>query len=175
MNIYKSTGILSGILLGLIICFIVFKFANNNHKVRTEYDERQRVIRNKGYKIAFYTALILNTIMLALYYGDLPLPLDPYMANAAVIFISCTVLACYTIWNDAYWGLNNNRRRYFIILAATVLLNAFPVFMTAIHGGLIENGKLSAVFINLLVLVMLAVIGIVMLVRARLDRNEDME
>ena len=51
----------------------------------------------------------------------------------------------------------------------------FPVVMTAVHGGLIENGKFSAVFINLLVLVMLAVIGIVMLVRARLDRNEDME
>ena len=175
MNIYKSTGILSGILLGLIICFIVFKFANNNHKAKTEYDERQQAVRNKGYKAAFYTSMILEAVLLVLYFGDIPLPLDPYMANAAVIFISCTVLACYTIWNDAYWGLNNNRRRYFIILAATVLLNAFPVVMTAIHGGLIENGKLSAVFINLLVLVMLAVIGIVMLVRARLDRNEDME
>ena len=112
MNIYKSSGIAMGIALGLVICFIIFKYANNNHKVRTEYDERQRVIRNKGYKIAFYTALILN---------------------------------------------------------------AFPVVMTAIHGGLLENGKLSPVFINLLALVMLAAMGIVMVIRDRMDRNEEKE
>ena len=175
MNIYKSSGIAMGIALGLVICFIIFKYANNNHKVRTEYDERQQVIRNKGYKIAFYTALILNAIMLVLYYGNLPLPLDPYMAHAAVIFISCTVLGCYSIWNGAYWGLNNDRRKYLIVLAATVILNAFPVVMTAIHGGLLENGKLSPVFINLLALVMLASMGIVMVIRARMDRNEEKE
>ena len=159
----------------LIICIIVFKYANKDHNVKTAYDERQQEVRGRGYRVAFYTAMILEAVMLILYYGNLPLPADPYMAHAAVIFLSCTVLACYMIWNGAYWGLNNDRRRYYIILAATVVLNAFPVVMTAVHGRLLEYGKLSSVFINLLALVMLAAIGIVMLIRDNLDRNEEKE
>ena len=85
------------------------------------------------------------------------------------------VLACYTIWHDAYWGLNNDRRKYYYTLGVTVFLNAIPVVMTAVNGELIENGKLSPAFVNLLVLVMLAVIGIVMLVRDRMDRNAEKE
>ena len=175
MNIYKSIGIASGIVLGLIICIIVFKYANKDHNVKTAYDERQQEVRGRGYRAAFYTAMILEAVMLILYYGDLPLPADPYMAHAAVIFISCTVLGCYVIWNGAYWGLNNDRRRYYIVLAVTVILNALPVIMTVAHGGLLEDGKLSPVIINLLALVMLAAMGIVMLVRDRLDRNGEKE
>ncbi len=175
MNIFKSTGMLSGTVLGLIICFIIFKAANKDHKARTEYDERQQGIRGRGYRVAFYTAMILEALMLALDFGGLSLPFEPYQADAAVIFISCTVLACYVIWHGAYWGLNNDRGRYYITLGAAVLLNAFPVVMTAVRGGLTENGKLSPVFLNLLALAMLAVIGIVMLIRARLDRNAETE
>lgn len=175
MNNYKLIGIVSGIMLGLIICFIVFKFSNNNHKVKTEYDERQQEIRGRGYRIAFYTAIILEALFLVLDYGSLALPADPYLTHAAVIFISCTVLGCHAIWNGAYWGLNNNRKCYFIVLGATVVLNALPVIMTATHEGLMENGKLSPVIMNLLALVMLASLGIVMLVRDRLDRNEEKE
>ncbi|MBQ6509226.1 MAG: hypothetical protein IJI07_07120 [Flexilinea sp.] len=175
MNIYKSIGIASGIVFGLIICFIVFKFANKDHKAKTAYDERQQVIRGRGYRVAFYTAMILEVIFLVLDYGNISLPVDPYLVHASVIFISCTVLGCHAIWNGAYWGLNNDRRRYYIVLAATVVLNAFPVIMTATHGELMENGKLSPVFINLLSLLMLAVLGIVMLIRDRLDRNEEKE
>lgn len=175
MNNYKLIGIVSGIMLGLVICFIVFKYSNNNHKAKTEYDERQQEIRGRGYRVAFYTAMILEAILLVLDYGNLSLPADPYLAHAAVIFISCTVLGCYAIWNGAYWGLNNDRKRYFIVLGVTVVLNALPVIMTATHGGLLENGKLSSVFINLLALVMLAVLGIVMLIRDNLDRNEEKE
>ena len=171
MNIFKSFGVVIGILIGLIICVFLFKYANKDHKAKTEYDERQKEIRGRAYRAAFYTAMILEAVMLVLYFGELPLPFDPYMAHAAVIFISCTVLACYAVWNGAYWGLNNDRRRYYYTLGVTVILNAIPVVMTAVNGGLIEDGKLSPAFINLLVLVMLAVIGIVMAVRNYLDRT----
>ena len=175
MNIFKSMGVVVGIVLGLIICVVFFKFANKDHKARSMYDERQQEVRGRGYKAAFYTAIILEAVMLILYFGEIPLPFDPYMSHAMVIFISCTVLACYTIWHDAYWGLNNDRRKYYYTLGVTVFLNAIPVVMTAVNGELIENGKLSSVFVNLLVLVMLAVIGIVMLVRDRMDRNAEKE
>ena len=175
MNIYKSAGVVFGIIIGLIICVIIFKVANKDHKVKSEYDERQQEIRGKGYQTAFYTAMILEAVMLVLQIGNLPLPFEPYQAHAAVIFISCTVLCCYTVWKGAYWGLNNNRKRYFVILCATLILNAIPVIGAAAHGGLLEDGKLSSVFINLLAFAMLIAIGIVMLLRHYLDKKAEEE
>ncbi len=175
MNIYKSFGIVFGIVIGLILCVIIFKYANKDHKIKTEYDERQQELRGKGYQAAFYTAMILEAVMLVLYFGNLPLPFDPYLAHAAVIFISCTVLGCYLVWNGAYWGLNNNKKRYIIFVCAALILNVFPVIGQLSHGGLFEEGKLSPVFINLLAFVMLIAIGIVMLVRNYLDKKAEEE
>ena len=175
MNIYKSTGAAAGIVIGLIICFIVFKYANTNRKAGTEYDERQREIRGRGYKAAFYAAMLCEAVFFVLYLGNPALPFEPFMAHAAVIFVSCTVLGCYLIWNGAYWGLNNNRRRYLIIFGAALVLNAIPVVGTLSHGGLLDGGKLSAVFVNLLACLMLIVMGIVMLVRDLLDRRTETE
>lgn len=175
MNNFKSIGMASGILVGLVICFFVFKYSNSNHKAKTEYDERQREIRGKGFTAAFYAAMALEAIFTIVFYGGNPPLLEPYMAHAGVIFCSCTILACYLIWNKAYWGLNNDTKRYFIILAVTLILNAFPVIMTLIRGEMIVDGKLSSVFINLLASLMLIIIGIVMLVRHLLDRESEKE
>ncbi len=176
MNISKSFGMGFGIMVGLLLCVLIFKYVNTNHKVKTEYDERQQAIRGKGYTIAFYAAIIMEAVLLVLSIGNVPLFIEPYMAHAAVIFLSCTVLCCYTVWNGAYWGLNNNHKRYYIILAAAFILNAFPVIMTAVNGGgLIENGKTSPVCISLFAALMLIVIGIVMLVRDILDRKAEKE
>ncbi len=171
MNIYKSIGMVAGILIGIIICFFIFKYGNTNRKPKTVYDERQNEIRGKGYRVAFYAAMILEAVMTVLYIGNLPLPFEPYMAHGAVIFLSCTVLGCYLIWNGAYWGLNNDRKRYYIILCALVVLNAVPFITAAAHGSLFENGKMSSVWINLLGCVMLIVFWVLMMVRNYLDRK----
>ena len=175
MNISKSIGMVFGIVIGLVICVIIFKYANTNHKTKSEYDERQQAIRGKGYMIAFYAAMIMEAVGLVLSIGNIPLIFEPYMAHAAVIFLSCTVLCCYTVWNGAYWGLNNDHKRYYIILAGAFILNVLPVVMTAAHGGLIENGKLSPVCISLFAALMLIVISIVMIIRDILDKKAEKE
>jgi uncharacterized membrane-anchored protein YhcB (DUF1043 family) len=50
MNISRSFGMVLGIVVGLILCILIFKYVNTNHKVKTEYDERQQVIREKDIK-----------------------------------------------------------------------------------------------------------------------------
>jgi hypothetical protein len=117
----------------------------------------------------------MEAIMLVLSVGNVPLFFEQYMAHAAVIFLSCTILCCYTVWNGAYWGLNNNHKRYYIILLAAFILNALPVIMTAANGGLFEDGKMSPVCISLFAALMLIVIGIVMLVRDSIDRKAEKE
>ena len=102
MNIYKSTGILSGILLGLIICFIVFKFANNNHKAKTEYDERQKAVRGRGYMYGFYAMMIYEAIMICASMSGVTIPAAPIAIHFTGIVLGGLVLSSYCIWNDAF-------------------------------------------------------------------------
>ena len=171
MNIYKSAGVVAGMALGVIILVIIFRFANNNKKTQTDYDERQKAMRGEAYKAAFYTLLAFEVLMVILSAGNFSLPMESYMTHILGIFLGCTVLGCCFIWKDAYWGMNNNRRRYMIFAGVLVILNAIPVVRTLIAGEMIAEGKLSDVFLNLMVLLMLAAMGITGLIRARLDKN----
>ena len=127
MNISASFGVAVGILVGIIIVIICLKLTNKNHKVKTEYDERQLIIRGRAYRYAFYTVIIYECCMLVLGIGEITLPIKDYMLHFGGICLGCVVLACYSIWNDVYWGLNNSPKRYIALFAATAALNMIPV------------------------------------------------
>ena len=171
MNIYKSAGVIAGMLLGVIFLVIIFRFANNNKKAKTDYDERQKAMRGEAYKAAFFTLLAFEMLMVILSAGNFSLPMESYLTHTLGIFLSCTVLGCCFIWKDAYWGMNNDRKRYLIIAGALAVLNIIPVIRTLIAGEMIVDGKLTDVFLNLMVLVMLAAMGITGLIRTNLDKN----
>ena len=78
MNIYRLTGVAVGIFVGLIICAVLFRFANTNKKLKSEYDERQRAIRNLAYKYAFYTVMFYEVLMLVLGIGNVQIPAPAY-------------------------------------------------------------------------------------------------
>ena len=44
----RSVGLAVGVLVGLVIAVILLRYMNRDHKVRTEYDEMQKAIRNRG-------------------------------------------------------------------------------------------------------------------------------
>lgn len=177
MNILASSGIVIGIMVALIIVTVFYKFANTDHKTKTQYDERQRDIRGDAYRISFYVLCIYEAIMVILEYGEINLPVKPYLLHFFGIILSCTVLAGYLIWKGAYWGLNNDRKRYYWFFAATAILNAIPVAGALANGGMVKDGKLTGPFINVIVLGMILALGILMAVRNYLDKQsvEDKE
>ena len=171
MNLARSAGVAIGILIGLIIAVIIIRFANTNHKMKTEYDERQQEIRGRGYRLAFYAMMICEIIMFVLEIGNIPLPIEPYLAHFITIIVGAMALGSYCIWNDVYWGLNTNRKRYIVIFIAAALLNAIPVFGAASDGTLLVDGKFSTPLVNILVLIMLLVFGIELIAKEIVDRN----
>ena len=175
MNIFRSTGFVAGVLVGLILVVIIFKLANTNHKVKTEYDERQREIRGKAYMYGFYAIIVWEAVMMALDLAEAALPVEPFVLHFGGIFLGCVVVAGYSIWNGAYWGMNNNRRTYGIVLIVAGLLNAIPVIGSIRAGTFMKAGESSAPVVNLLVLIMLVAIGALLLVRQILDSGADAE
>lgn len=163
----RSTGVAIGILVGVIVAVLLCAYANRNHRAKSEYDERQKEIRGRGYQYAFYTVCIYEILMMLLGIADVEFPFEPYLFHFAGILIGGIVLSGYCIWHDAYWGLNNNRKRYAIIFLACALLNAIPVIGALTHGGLT-----TAPLLNLMVLLMLLILGSELLIKYLVEKRE---
>ena len=163
----KSASIAIGIMVGLIVAVVLCIYANRNHRAKSEYDERQKEIRGRGYQYAFYAICIYEFIMMVLGIGDIRFPFEPYLFHFAGILIGVIVLSGYCIWHDAYWGLNNNRKRYALLFLVTGILNAIPVIGAMTHGGLT-----TAPLLNLMVLLMLLILGSELLIKYLVEKRE---
>ncbi len=174
MNIARLAGVVTGLIIGLIIAFFFIRMNNTDHKLKTEYDERQQILRGRGYMYAFYGFLAYECVMLSISMAEISLPIPDYILHFGGILIGCTVLGVYCIWNDVYWGLNNNRKRYGFFFVVCAALNAIPVIGSIREGSLVTDGKWNTPVINVMVLLMMLVFGVMLLVKSFIGgRNEE--
>ncbi len=169
MNAIVSVGMAIGLMVGLVIAVILLKIANKDHKVKTQYDERQELIKGKGYKYSFYTMIFLEVVVMLLEMSGISLPLENYLLHTGAVLVGCLVLCIHSIWNGVYWGLNNNHKRYGIIIAIAVILNIIPVAGAIAHDSLSGHGFESIPILNIIVLVWMAIIGVVALAKKFVD------
>ena len=64
MNNDYATGLAVGIIVAIVILGIIWKFSKN--KMKGKFDERQELVRGRGYKYACFTLLGLLTLDLLL-------------------------------------------------------------------------------------------------------------
>ena len=160
-------GMVFGLMVGLVIAVILLKFSNKDHKFKTQYDERQEFIKGRGYKISFYTLLYLEALLAIFETSDISFGIDRYLVQFIVILISLAVLCVHSIWTGTYWGLNNNRKRYAVIFLICAALNAIPVVPMITGKTSLDSG-----WLNVIVLIMMAVIGIELIIKEIMDRRE---
>ena len=175
MNLFKSASFTAGILFGLLVCIVIFKIANQDHRARTAYDERQKEIRGRGYRAGFYAFMLYELLFTIFGFCGISVPLEMYQIHLLALVFGGMVLTCYCIWHDAYWGLNNDRRRYYAVFAFLLVLNLLPVVLHAVKGELFEDGVLNSLFPNLLVSGMMIVLGGVLLARHFVGRRLEAE
>jgi len=176
MKLGMTAGVTTGIIVGLIIAFVLLKIANTNHRMKTDYDERQQLIRGKGYMYSFFTLIGFEVIKMILTMSEIELPLELYALDCIGIVIACTVLGTYCIWNDVYWGLNNNKKGYYIIFAVCIVFNLIPIVGQAMAGTLFINGKIGLPIINIMVLFMVLLLGCELIIKKLIgDRNSELE
>ena len=165
-------GLAIGLMVGLVLVVILLKFANKDKKVKTEYDERQKEIRNKGYVIGFYTTIAMLSIESIWSITGYGFPIPEYSVFFLDIIVGLTTMCAYSIWNGVYWGLNNDKKRYGIIMVIAIILNLIPVINGAIRGDFLSSDPVESLPIfNIIVLVMFVVLLAVMLIRALVDKS----
>lgn len=174
----KMIGILGGVFVGLIITLIVLKVANDDNKSQTKYDERQEIVRGKGYKIGYWTLIITMAILIIALVmiedAGIVLPISISLLIFIVVMIGVLVFAGYCIFNDGYFGLNNNRRTYYILFFIIGLFNLFLGIYPIISGNFIEkNGKVGSNGINLVCGISFVILGIMLVIKAIIDKASE--
>ena len=91
------------------------------------------------------------------------------------IMVGVTAVVIHSIWNNAYWGINNNVKRYAVIFVLATLLNAFVSFMAYKEGRLYQDGMFQSATLNLLCTIMFILIGITIAIKAAVEKNREAE
>lgn len=142
----NSTGYTAGMAVGIIaalaLFIIIWKF--NKTKLKGQFDERQELVRGRGYKYACFTLLGLIVLDLLLEgigaFETLPVGRDLYLFF--VILTGVMVYALYCIKNDSYFGVGMDTRTYRAVMWVVIVCNALSAF-SGLRDGAMADGKLA--------------------------------
>lgn len=171
-NEFKALGLLAGVAFGVLVTLVLLRLINKNRSLKTEYDEMQQMVRGRAYMYGFYTILVFEAIM-GIVETIGPIPAEPLVKHFLGIALGVTVQAVYSIWNDAYIGLNTERGRYGITMVFIGLVNFVMAVFAWKEGRMVINGVLQPSFANFLVFLMFVVIGTAFFLKRSAEREED--
>ena len=178
MSTSYATGLAFGIVTALIIFAVVWKFSKKSMK--GTFDERQELVRGRGYKYASFTmlALLVLDLLLESLEAFETLPVTRTLAIFIMILAGVMVYALYCIKNDSYFGVGTDSRTYRAVMWIVIVCNAVSGF-TGLKEGAMEDGKLafgpcaSLLFCLAFVIIMIS-IGIKQRNAAAEEAEEDM-
>lgn len=106
------------------------------------YDERQELLRGRGYRAGFYTITGLELAFLVLNMGG-ELPISTDAAILLSVVLGGTVFCVYCVWNGALWAMGDTPQlKLFLMLVYAAM--CFAITLDPITGGqLTENGRLT--------------------------------
>lgn len=149
MNPYYALEVLVGVLVGLLLGVVFMKAINRDGKIKTEYDERQKEARGKGYMYGFWAIIIANALLFT-FSNSFDMTVLGSTVYFMPILVGVIVQVTYCIFKDAYVGLNNNMTRFVIIMSIVTVFNLFVGVKAYLDGELIKQGTVSSAFVNVL-------------------------
>ena len=161
MSTSYAAGLAVGIAAALIIFGICWKLSKK--AMKGQFDERQELVRGRGYKYACFTLLGLITAdLLAESFGVFEtLPVTRDLVLFAIILAGVMVYALYCIKNDSYFGVGTDTRTYRAVMWVVIVSNAISGFSNLRDGAMVD-GKLafgpcaSLLFVIAFVIIMIA-------------------
>ena len=156
-----AAGLAIGIIVAVVLFVIIWKF--NKNKLKGKYDERQELVRGRGYKYACFTLLGLVTLDLLLesFHAFETLPITRELYLFFVILVGVMVYALYCIKNDSYFGVGMDTRTYRAVMWVVIVCNAISA-ISGLREGAIVDGKLAfgpwaaLIFVIAFIIIMIA-------------------
>ena len=173
MGIGFKVAFVIGLAVGLLVVAICVAATKKGDDIKNQFDERQELVRGKGFKYRFFTMMISNAALLVLKILEIPLFSNMEVAMTASIVIGVSVFASYCIWNDGYFALNENRKSLLIMFGLISTLNLVIGIGNVFAGVIIENGAFTFRSTNLFCALMFIAVFIVMLAKHIKDGKEE--
>ena len=173
IKLSEAIEITIGIVIGLIIGAFLLRLLRTDKKMKSNYDERQKLIRGKGYKMAFCTLVVYEFILMIGHTYTDNLFMDYFTERILGIFLAIGVHGCYCIMHDGYFALNDKNRGTIVSIIVIGMINIFLGVDSVISGVAVDDGRLTYRSINLICGAMLLAIGITLLVKFRKDRENE--
>lgn len=184
---YYYLGMLSGFVFAIFI-IIILRWIVGKMGGRIEvpckkdsYDERQLLARGKAYKFAFFTLIFyMSIISLVSEFNGI----SWFMSFCGIwlgVCLSIMVFAVICILEDAYMSLYENAKGVIMVFTVVAVMNmgvAVRIILDREGHPLLENGKISVDYLNLVVGVMFCIIlavfcGKVIYNKKHLDEEEE--
>ena len=171
---YYNFGVFCGIFFGILLCVIIRKLVKaKNCCKKDEYDERQEILRNRGYRYAYFTSLIGTVLVLilkgAFEFNNLP---GYTFLFATVMFVSVGVYVVYCIMNDAYFSLTSNRHRFIILMTILSVFNIVGGIFIVINDRPDLASETLKGYVNIECGTIFLIVGIAMFVKSRIEKKE---
>ncbi len=165
-------GVSAGAAIGFLLVVVLLKFSRKDRSLRCKFDERQELIRGRGFKYGFFTLLIYEALNMA-YGGFLERIVVREVIMAIGMLLGVTVYASYAIWKDGYFSLNERPRRVVIIFAVLSIVNILLGLVYIWRGDFWENGVIDFPAVNLAVGLMLLFVLVLLLVKRFCGKEAD--
>ena len=169
---YFNLGIAVGVFAGSLLVL----FRNRLSKKQQDcYDERQVIVRGKGYQYAFFT-----TMGLLMLYAAFAEPIEKYMEAGiiplAILLFSGLILMGYCLFHDAFWGLSSKKNKKMVVTvwAMFSVLNVMHIVDNSSPDKMWNAGRLSSRFtVPLLLSIFFSIALILMLLKNRMKNDEE--
>jgi hypothetical protein len=162
------TAVAVFLVLFLIIMIIRKKLTGNNE----HYDERQILVRGKGYKISFMTTILLNVFYAVFFYGPSKDIVSPQFVVITITFIGLAIYAIYCIFNDAYLQVGQKVGAWMAVLAFVIACNLIAFFVSSTKG-FTEDGLATGSSLNLMMAVLFGAILVSFLIKRFMEKRGD--
>lgn len=131
------------IVVTIFLIWIVIRATKYDKSIKDKYDERQALIRGKGYKISFFILTFYNVG-----YGFViskmdKLPMDTLTAMMVGILFAELVHVVYCICKDAYFALNDNPSSVLLAFGLLGFINISLGAINIINGMAFTDGVMN--------------------------------
>lgn len=171
-NIGFAIGALLGVLLGVGVLLGILIITTKNHTVKRDYDERQELVRGKGYKYGFLTMLIANMTLgyISLFFQK-PI-MDTCFSMVLSMALGGLVNIHYCIWKEGYFSLNE-KPKVFITIMAILAVWQYASFAGYLKSGVVVDGMITYRCTNLVMGVLLTFTLVDLLAKSISQKRED--
>ena len=166
---FSATAVcaLFGIIIGAaLLTLALAAIVKKKGLMRQRYDERQELEQGRGFRYAFFAALVSGGTALVIDLMGLVPDRKMSVFYAGSLFIGIIVYVVYCIWHDCYIALNEKRGFVVALLGAIGIINlVIGISGICTNGWYDDKGNVHTTVLNLMCAVMCFVIAIAGLIR----------